>query len=80
MHRLYEMAMNKQKFIPAINVNDSVTKSRFDNNVRLPRIILIKRATEVMVAGHGDVGKGCAHAGRNLAEIRRYERRADQPT
>jgi adenosylhomocysteinase len=75
VHRLYEMAKNGQLLIPAINVNDSVTKSKFDNLYGCRESLFdgIKRATDVMVAGkvlvvagYGDVGKGCAHAGRGL--------------
>lgn len=74
VRRLYEMfAHNKLKF-PAINVNDSVTKSKFDNlyGCRESLIDGIKRATDIMIAGkiaivlgYGDVGKGCAQALRN---------------
>lgn len=69
--RLYEMAKNHQLKIPAINVNDSVTKSKFDNLYGCRESLLdgIKRATDVMIAGKkviilgfGDVGKGCAQA------------------
>ncbi|RAP38657.1 adenosylhomocysteinase [Legionella quinlivanii] len=69
--RLYEMARNNQLMIPAINVNDSVTKSKFDNLYGCRESLLdgIKRATDVMIAGkialimgYGDVGKGCAQA------------------
>lgn len=69
--RLYEMAKNKQLRIPAINVNDSVTKSKFDNLYGCRESLLdgLKRATDVMIAGktvlvmgYGDVGKGCAQA------------------
>jgi hypothetical protein len=75
VHRLYEMAKNNQLLIPAINVNDSVTKSKFDNLYGCRESLFdgIKRATDVMVArkavvvaGFGDVGKGCAHTGRGL--------------
>ncbi len=75
VHRLYEMAKNGSLLIPAINVNDSVTKSKFDNLYGCRESLFdgIKRATDVMVAGkvvvvagYGDVGKGCAHAGRGL--------------
>jgi adenosylhomocysteinase len=71
VHRLYEMAKNGELKIPAINVNDSVTKSKFDNlyGCRESLIDGIKRATDVMIAGkvavvlgYGDVGKGCAKA------------------
>ena len=69
--RLYEMARNSQLKVPAINVNDSVTKSKFDNLYGCRESLLdgIKRATDVMIAGKtalvigfGDVGKGCAQA------------------
>jgi adenosylhomocysteinase len=71
VHRLYEMARNNSLLVPAINVNDSVTKSKFDNlyGCRESLIDGIKRATDVMIAGkvgvvcgYGDVGKGCAQA------------------
>ncbi|RBP36084.1 adenosylhomocysteinase [Roseimicrobium gellanilyticum] len=71
VHRLYEMAKAGKLLIPAINVNDSVTKSKFDNlyGCRESLIDGIKRATDVMIAGkvavvcgYGDVGKGCADA------------------
>jgi len=67
VHRLYEMAKNNQLKIPAINVNDSVTKSKFDNLYGCKESLVdsIKRATDVMIAGkiavvcgYGDVGKG----------------------
>lgn len=69
--RLYEMAKQAQLLIPAINVNDSVTKSKFDNLYGCRESLLdgVKRATDVMIAGkialilgYGDVGKGCAQA------------------
>jgi len=75
VHRLYDMAKNKTLLFPAINVNDSVTKSKFDNLYGCRESLFdgIKRATDVMVAGkvvvvggYGDVGKGCAHAARGL--------------
>ena len=71
VHRLYQMHGNGDLKIPAINVNDSVTKSKFDNlyGCRESLVDGIKRATDVMVAGkvavvcgYGDVGKGCAHS------------------
>ncbi|HEX4474595.1 MAG TPA: adenosylhomocysteinase [Polyangiaceae bacterium] len=71
VHRLYEMFKKGALLCPAMNVNDSVTKSKFDNlyGCRESGIDGIKRATDVMfagkvavVAGYGDVGKGCAHA------------------
>ena len=75
VHRLYEMAKKGTLAVPAINVNDSVTKSKFDNlyGCRESLVDGIKRATDVMVAGKvvvvagfGDVGKGCAHAMKSL--------------
>lgn len=75
VHRLYEMAKHNELGVPAINVNDSVTKSKFDNlyGCRESLVDSIKRATDVMiagkiaiVAGYGDVGKGCAQALRGL--------------
>lgn len=75
VHRLYEMAADGSLKVPAINVNDSVTKSKFDNlyGCRESLVDSIKRATDVMiagkvaiVAGYGDVGKGCAQALRGL--------------
>ena len=71
VHRLYEMAKKGALKVPAINVNDSVTKSKFDNLYGCRESLLdgIKRATDVMIAGkvgvvcgYGDVGKGCAAA------------------
>jgi adenosylhomocysteinase len=76
VHRLYEMAKQKRLLFPAINVNDSVTKSKFDNlyGCRESLVDGIKRATDVMVAGkvavvagYGDVGKGSAQALRALS-------------
>jgi adenosylhomocysteinase len=75
VHRLYQMAREERLLFPAINVNDSVTKSKFDNiyGVRESLVDGIKRATDVMiagkvavVAGFGEVGKGCAQALRGL--------------
>lgn len=74
VHRLYRMAKEKKLGAPAINVNDSVTKSKFDNlyGCRESLVDGIKRATDVMlagkvavVAGYGDVGKGCAQSLRS---------------
>ena len=71
VHRLYQMLKEKKLLFPAINVNDSVTKSKFDNlyGCRESLVDGIKRATDVMlagkvavVAGYGDVGKGCAQS------------------
>jgi adenosylhomocysteinase len=68
VHRLYQMAERRRAAFPAINVNDSVTKSKFDNlyGCRHSLVDGIKRATDVMlsgkvavVCGYGDVGKGC---------------------
>jgi adenosylhomocysteinase len=76
VHRLYEMAREGRLAFPAINVNDSVTKSKFDNlyGCRESLVDGIKRATDVMVAGkiavvagYGDVGKGSAQALRALS-------------
>ncbi|HVP08941.1 MAG TPA: adenosylhomocysteinase [Burkholderiales bacterium] len=76
VHRLYEMAKETRLLFPAINVNDSVTKSKFDNlyGCRESLVDGIKRATDVMVAGkvalvcgYGDVGKGSAQALRALS-------------
>ncbi len=75
VHRLYEMMGEGSLMVPAINVNDSVTKSKFDNlyGCRESLVDGIKRATDVMIAGkicvvlgYGDVGKGCAQAFRGL--------------
>ena len=74
VHRLYQMQEKGELLIPAINVNDSVTKSKFDNLYGCRESLAdgIKRATDVMiagkvvvVAGYGDVGKGCAHSMRS---------------
>ena len=74
VHRLYEMFKNGKLKVPAINVNDSVTKSKFDNLYGCRESLAdgIKRATGVMfagkvavVAGYGDVGKGCAQSLRS---------------
>ena len=76
VHRLYQMQAKGELKFPAINVNDSVTKSKFDNlyGCRESLVDGIKRATDVMIAGkiavvvgYGDVGKGCAQALRALA-------------
>ena len=75
VHRLYRMEKEGRLLFPAINVNDSVTKSKFDNLYGCRESLTdgIKRATDVMVAGkvavicgYGDVGKGCAQALRGL--------------
>lgn len=75
VHRLYKMLEEKKLLFPAINVNDSVTKSKFDNLYGCRESLAdgIKRATDVMVAGkvavvcgYGDVGKGCAQGMRNF--------------
>ena len=74
VHRLYHMFEKGELLVPAINVNDSVTKSKFDNLYGCRESLAdgIKRATDVMiagkvvvVAGYGDVGKGCAHSMRS---------------
>ncbi|MDH5341868.1 MAG: adenosylhomocysteinase [Betaproteobacteria bacterium] len=76
VHRLYQMAKEGRLPFPAINVNDSVTKSKFDNlyGCRESLVDAIKRATDVMIAGkvavvcgYGDVGKGSAEALRALS-------------
>jgi adenosylhomocysteinase len=76
VQRLYQMARDGMLAFPAINVNDSVTKSKFDNlyGCRESLVDGIKRATDVMIAGkigvvcgYGDVGKGCAQALRALS-------------
>jgi adenosylhomocysteinase len=73
VHRLYEMARASTLLFPAINVNDSVTKSKFDNRYGIRHSLIdgINRATDVLiggktavVCGYGDVGKGCAEAFR----------------
>jgi adenosylhomocysteinase len=74
VHRLYQMMEAGELLVPAINVNDSVTKSKFDNLYGCRESLAdgIKRATDVMIAGkvvvvlgYGDVGKGCAHSMRS---------------
>src|SRR6184192_2250247 len=75
VHRLYQMLEQGKLLVPAINVNDSVTKSKFDNLYGCRESLAdgIKRATDVMIAGkvavvcgYGDVGKGCAHSLRGF--------------
>jgi len=74
VHKLYKMIEDGELKIPAMNVNDSVTKSKFDNLYGCRESLAdgIKRATDVMlagkvivIAGYGDVGKGCAHSMRS---------------
>ncbi len=74
VHRLYQMKEDKKLLFPAINVNDSVTKSKFDNLYGCRESLAdgIKRATDIMIAGkvvvvcgYGDVGKGCAKSMRS---------------
>ena len=74
VHRLYQMQERGELLVPAINVNDSVTKSKFDNLYGCRESLAdgIKRATDVMIAGkvvvvcgYGDVGKGCARSMRS---------------
>lgn len=74
VHRLYQMMSSGELLVPAINVNDSVTKSKFDNLYGCRESLAdgIKRATDVMIAGkvvvvcgYGDVGKGCASSMRS---------------
>src|SRR2546429_316027 len=71
VHRLYEMARNGRLLFPAINVNDSVTKSKFDNKYGCRHSLIdgINRGTDVLIGGktavicgYGDVGKGCAES------------------
>tara|TARA_B100000287_G_scaffold152497_1_gene144147 strand:- start:300 stop:1610 length:1311 start_codon:yes stop_codon:yes gene_type:complete len=78
VHRLYEMVKSKELKVPAFNVNDSVTKSKFDNlyGCRESLVDGIKRATDVMISGKtavvcgfGDVGKGSASSLRNAGAI-----------
>ncbi len=73
VHRLYQMMENNELLVPAINVNDSVTKSKFDNLYGCRESLAdgLKRATDVMIAGkvvvvcgYGDVGKGCSKSMR----------------
>src|SRR5210317_1737690 len=75
VHRLYQMQESGELKLPAINVNDSCTKSKFDNLYGCRESLAdgIKRATDIMVAGkvivvagYGDVGKGCAHSMKSL--------------
>ena len=74
VHRLYQMLEDNELLFPAFNVNDSVTKSKFDNLYGCRESLAdgIKRATDIMLAGkvvvvcgYGDVGKGCAHSMRS---------------
>ena len=84
VHRLYQMAeKGRTALFPAMNVNDSVTKSKFDNlyGCRESLVDGIKRATDVMmpgkicvVLGYGDVGKGCAQALRGNGRHRLGDR------
>jgi len=75
VHRLYELARNNELLFPAFNVNDSVTKSKFDNLYGCRESLAdgIKRATDIMISGkvvvvcgYGDVGKGCAQSMRGF--------------
>ena len=75
VHRLYQLHEKGKLLVPAINVNDSVTKSKFDNLYGCRESLAdgLKRATDVMIAGkvsvvcgYGDVGKGCAHSLRGF--------------
>jgi adenosylhomocysteinase len=75
VHRLYQMEKEKKLLFPAINVNDSVTKSKFDNLYGCRESLAdgIKRATDIMIAGkvavvngYGEVGKGCAQSMRGF--------------
>ncbi len=88
VHRLYQLAEAGKLLVPAINVNDSVTKSKFDNLYGCRESLAdgLKRAMDVMIAGkvavvcgYGDVGKGCAHSLRGLRLARGgYRDRSDQ--
>ena len=82
-HRLYSMSKKNELLFPALNVNDSVTKSKFDNiygcRHSLPDGIM--RATDVMIAGkkvlvcgYGDVGKGCAQSMKSQGAIIYFKR------
>ena len=86
MHRLYEMMREGTLLFPAINVNDSVTKSKFDNKYGCRHSLIdgINRATDVLiggkiavVCGYGDVGKGCAESLRGQGA--RVDRHRDRP-
>ena len=79
MHRLYQMLEAGKLLVPAINVNDSVTKSKFDNLYGCRESLAdgLKRALGVMIAGktacvcgYGDVGKGSAHSPARLRRAR----------
>ena len=83
MHRLYELHKNGQLPFPAINVNDSVTKSKFDNKYGCKESLVdgIRRATDTMMAGkvavvcgYGDVGKGSAASLRWRRRARESDR------
>ena len=88
VHRLYQLAEAGKLLVPAINVNDSVTKSKFDNLYGCRESLAdgLKRAMDVMLAGkvavvcgYGDVGKGCAHSPARLRRARGGHRdRPDQ--
>ena len=89
VHRLYQMVESGSLLVPAINVNDSVTKSKFDNlyGCRESLVDGIKRATDVMtggkvavICGYGDVGKGCAQARGYGCTCDRYRDRSDLPS
>lgn len=86
VHRLYQMMERGELLVPAINVNDSVTKSKFDNLYGCRESLAdgIKRATDVMIAGkvvvvlgYGDVGKGCAQSMRSYGARVGYGDRSD---
>ncbi len=83
VHRLYQMHERGELKVPSINVNDSVTKSKFDNLYGCRESLAdgIKRATDIMVAGkvvivagYGDVGKGCATVGARSRCTRHHHR------
>ena len=86
MHRLYDMMKEGSLLFPAINVNDSVTKSKFDNKYGCRHSLVdgINRATDVLiggkvavVCGYGDVGKGCADSPARPGRPR--DRHRDRP-
>lgn len=78
VHRLYQLSKSGKLTVPAMNVNDSVTKTKFDNLYACKESILdsLKRSTDIMfggksvlICGYGDVGKGCAQALKGLGSI-----------
>merc|ERR1719378_797187 len=78
VHRLYQLSQSNKLSVPAMNVNDSVTKTKFDNLYCCRESILdsLKRTTDVMfggkqvlVSGYGEVGKGCCQALKGLGAV-----------